>query len=73
MTHSCSVPGCGRSIPLHMLMCRGHWRTVPSRIQVTVYAAWHRYKRGKIEIAELRAVQQQATDAVVALVKGGAS
>ena len=69
-THQCSVPGCGRSLPLDMLMCRAHWFRVPKALRDEVWAAWRQYQRGTLGLDELREVQQRATDAVV---EGGVS
>lgn len=64
-THPCSVPGCGRLVSTEMLMCAIHWRRVPPRQRSAVWSAWRRYQWGYITLDQLRAVQQEATDAVV--------
>jgi len=43
MSYLCAIPGCGMVIPREMLMCRKHWRLVPTPIQ---NAVWHSYRNG---------------------------
>lgn len=39
-TRPCRLPGCPRRVPLHMLMCRPHWRQVPRPIKDLIWATW---------------------------------
>ena len=40
MNHTCPGPGCTRSVPQHMLMCRNHWYAVPPALRSAVWSAW---------------------------------
>lgn len=44
-SHTCAIPGCAHRIPLHLLMCPGHWRLVPTSIQVRLNRAWRIFVR----------------------------
>lgn len=39
--NTCAAEGCEATIPLRYLMCPGHWRLVPGRIQMRVYHEWN--------------------------------
>lgn len=66
ITHSCSVPGCGRQIASKFLMCAPHWRCVPTDLQEKVYKAYDDYQDGTIRVTALRRIQAESTRAVTA-------
>lgn len=39
-THGCYAPGCERSVPARMLMCRGHWFSLPKPLRDAIRAAY---------------------------------
>jgi len=38
--HTCAVPGCEKTIPRRLLMCRTHWFMVPRKLQTAVGNAY---------------------------------
>lgn len=67
MTHDCVIEGCTADVPMHQLMCRGHWAQVPREIQRDVYAAWRDRRAGK---HGARARHLQACEDAQAAVEG---
>ena len=65
--HFCRTPGCGRQIPLHLLMCIDHWRKVPAPLQRAVYATLRARQRAPRDLALVRAYQKAVDDAVAAV------
>jgi hypothetical protein len=63
---TCPVDGCGKPIRMGMLMCLGHWRRVPKRIQHEVWATWRelRQMRSLDRLAAYRMAHDCAIDAV---------
>ena len=70
--HPCSVPGCGKLQPPHLLMCKRHWFQVPGGLRQTVLNAWAAWQRGDIGRDVLREAQDAATQAVPGAIEGGA-
>jgi hypothetical protein len=68
-THECAADGCKDRLPHSMLMCRKHWRLVPSELQQAVWRAYERAPGGNGRAVPtekyVRAVQ-----AAVAAVRG---
>ncbi len=44
MSHTCHALGCDIAVPPKYLMCARHWRMVPHRLQLAV---WAQYKPGQ--------------------------
>jgi len=40
MTHKCYAPGAAATVPDHLLMCRGDWYRVPSKLRAAVLEAY---------------------------------
>ncbi len=38
--HACAVDECTKPLPVHILMCRPHWRMVPKPMQRDVTGSW---------------------------------
>ena len=53
--HACAVPGCGRQVPVHLLMCMEHWRMVPAKLARSVSRTWHGRDRGAQDRADYEA------------------
>ena len=66
MTHKCAVQECDKEISSELLMCRKHWFLVPLAIRRRVLRAWSDFQIGNLKLEALRAVQQEAADAVAA-------
>lgn len=67
MRHTCHWPGCTKEVPPKRLMCRSHWKTLPSAIRSAV---WDAYRPGqeidkdpsREYVAAARAAQEWALD-----------
>lgn len=42
--HTCPAPGCTRSLPPRLLMCRSHWFALPKPLRDAV---WREYRPGQ--------------------------
>lgn len=55
---------CGHACTPGFLMCRRHWTMCPRRLQNKVYRALSDWRASEITLSELRAVQEEAVEAV---------
>ncbi|MGI8333441.1 hypothetical protein ACRYCC_26110 [Actinomadura scrupuli] len=62
--HDCAASGCRTRLPARILMCRTHWKRVPTGIQSEVY---RHYRRGQTA-ATASPAYLAALDAAVAAV-----
>lgn len=64
-THRCHVPNCPMLIPPRMLMCKGHWVSVPTKLKKQIYKT---YRAGQ-EIDKQPSVEylQAAREAIKAV------
>jgi hypothetical protein len=60
----CPFAGCGAMISPVLFACRRHWSHLNPAQQRTIHAAYADYKAAKIDIDQLRAIQQTVLDAV---------
>jgi hypothetical protein len=60
----CPFAGCGKPIPPAMFACAKHWRCVPRDQQRVIYKAYDDYTADKIDVEELRRIQQGVLDQV---------
>lgn len=60
----CPVAGHGVEIPSEHLMCRDHWRRTPAANRRAVNDAYRHWRRGDMQLEDLRAVQLAAVRAV---------
>jgi hypothetical protein len=66
--HTCAV--CARVVPVHLLMCYSHWRSVPTDLQVQVHRTWALYTRGGLRgTPKARRSYMQARQAAIDAVK----
>lgn len=59
----CPAPGCQAQIGGTLLMCQGHWLTVPEDLRGKLLAAWrevHRSRGGRAETAEHQRLSAEA-------------
>lgn len=63
---ACPFDGCGRPIPPTMFACGRHWRCLNPAQQRAIYAAYADYQADRIDIDELRQLQQEVLDQVQA-------
>ena len=63
--HECPIDGCTAMVADRFLMCRSHWRRVPTALQSEVYDAWAR--RGHDGGLQR---YRQAREAAIAAVEG---
>lgn len=67
-THCCSATGCGKQIPLNMLMCMTHWRMVPAPLQRKVLDTWRvRQRRGPGDRTSAEQHEQAKAEAITAV------
>jgi hypothetical protein len=67
MRHRCFWPDCPRQVPVKLLMCGQHWKTLPRAIR---HRIWSTYRRGQEQdlrvsreyIGAVRAAQQWARE-----------
>lgn len=55
--HKCPVQDCTIMVDDRHLMCRVHWRKVPSQIAAEVYRHYHRKDVNALRLAQNEAVQ----------------
>jgi hypothetical protein len=62
MTHHCHARACTKSVPPEMLMCRGHWFRLPSKIR---RAVWKTYRDGQCDDMSPSLEWHEAADAAI--------
>ena len=55
----CPFHGCSRQLPYDYFACAAHWRTLGPADQGRIYDAYYKYRTDKIDLAELRRIQQE--------------
>jgi hypothetical protein len=63
--HLCHAEGCTLAVPPRLLMCRRHWRMVPSSLQNDV---WRQYRPGQETDKRPSLAYQRAAEAAIAAV-----
>jgi hypothetical protein len=65
MSHHCHARGCTTTVKPELLMCWQHWRVVPKKIQMAVYAA---YRPGQCDDKNPSEAWHVAADAAIGYV-----